>query len=325
VAAGDRNPRAEAQGLMEPGFVARVLEPSPPAVHDGEFADDPTDRSDAPAGSTVVSPVSSGDITWLEIVTTRPDLKEWASHHWLGPWPRLGPLPDGLTETRASLHQLAYFVLAPARHRANTKIGLRHTADGFGTPFFGGDAQIRVDGLDLVVQRGHQAERFPLTTVNQACEAAGVAYRPDWFPRFGDPLLPVDPNRPLAVDVACVSAIAALFGFATGVLEELRASARLPQRPSRVQLWPEHFDVAVELGDPEAGARASYGASPGDEHHQNPYLYVSAWSEIDRSNSFWNDPHFNGASLPFEDLVDADDQRRAAFDFYREGQQALDG
>lgn len=316
-----RNPRAEAQELMEPGFVARVLEPSPPAIHTGEFADDPTDRSDAPA--KVVSPVSSGDITWVEWVSTRPNLAEWAIDRWLVPGPRLGPVPDGFSSTRDSLHQLAYFVLSPARHRANTKIGLRFTKGGFGTPFFGEDAQVRIEGVDLVVQRSSEATRTSLTTVNTACQAAGIPYRVDWFPRFGDPLPPFDPNVPLVIDQDSTAFVTALFGFATALLAELRVSAPPGERPSLVQLWPEHFDVAVEIGDPEAGARAFYGVSPGDPNHREPYLYVAAWGEIDRANSFWNDPHFNGASLSYDRLLEAGDQPGVAFDFFRRGREAL--
>jgi len=318
-----RNPRAEAQELMEAGFVARVLEPSPPAIHTGEFADDPTDRSDLPA--VVVSPVSSGDITWIEWVSTRPNTNDWAIDRSLIPGPRLGKVPDGFSTTRDSLHQLAYFVLSPARHRANTKIGLRFTKGGFGTPFFGDDAQVRIEGVDLVVQRSSEARRTPLATVNSACQAAGIPYRVDWFPRFGDPLHPIDPDVPLVIDQGSTALVTALFGFATALLEELRASASPGERPSLVQLWPEHFDVAVEIGDPEAGARAFYGVSTGDHNHQEPYLYVAAWGEIDRANSFWNDPHFNGASLPYERLLEADDQRGAAFDFFRQGREAMYG
>jgi hypothetical protein len=273
----------------------------------------------------VVSPVGSGDITWIEWVSTRPNLNEWAIERSLVPGPRLGTVPNGFSTTRDSLHQLAYFVLAPARHRANTKIGLRFTKGGFGTPFFGDDAQVRIEGVDLIVQRSSEARRIPLMTVNSACQAAGIPYRVDWFPRFGDPLPPFDPDLPLVVDKSSTALMTALFGFATALLEELRASATPGERASLVQLWPEHFDVAVEIGDPEAGARAFYGVSPGDANHEEPYLYVAAWGEIDRDNLFWNDPHFNGASLSYERLVEAGDQRTAAFEFFRQGRAALDG
>lgn len=325
MSADIRNPGAEAQAMMPPGHEARVLEPSPPASHDGEFADDPTDRSNVAPGTTVVSPVASGDRTWVEFTDNQPHLQEWARQRWLGPWPRLAPLPAEFVQTRDALHQLAYFVLAPARHRANTKIGLRPTMGGLGTPFFGDDMQVRIDGLDLVVQDRDSAERSRLTTIAMACEAVGITYRPDWFPRFRDPLSPMDPDEPLMLAASATMAAAALFGFGTWILEELRATAPVRDQPSRVQLWPEHFDLAVDLGNPEAGARASIGVSLGDAHHPEPYLYVSAWGEIDRSNPIWNDPNFNGASLAYSEFVESDDQRETALTFYRRVKLELDG
>jgi hypothetical protein len=72
-----------------------------------------------------------------------------------------------------------------------------------------------------------------------------------------------------------------------------------------VQLWPEHFDLAVELGDEAAGRRAAYGVSPGDESVAEPYLYVSAWE----SDGF--------EFAPLAAILDAPDQREAALAFYR--------
>ncbi len=114
------------------------------------------------------------------------------------------------------------------------------------------------------------------------------------------------------------------YGFVTSVLEELRA-AGLGEAMGRVQLWPEHFDVATEFGSEDAGERASFGGSPGDEHHARPYLYVAPWSEEVSRGGFWNDPHFNGASLGYQALLVADDQRGAALEFYRRGRAVLRG
>ena len=53
------------------------------------------------------------------------------------------------------------------------------------------------------------------------------------------------------------------------------ARRRTPTQPSSSsQLWPEHFDLACEIGDADAGTRANYGASPGDAAIPEPYLYV---------------------------------------------------
>jgi hypothetical protein len=86
-----------------------------------------------------------------------------------------------------------------------------------------------------------------------------------------------------------------------------------------VQLWPEHFDLSVELGDEAAGRRATYGASPGDEAHAVPYVYVSPWRQ--QSGAFWNEGTFASRSLT--DFADAPDQRRAALDFFERGRALL--
>jgi hypothetical protein len=113
------------------------------------------------------------------------------------------------------------------------------------------------------------------------------------------------------------------FGFGFEVLEELRGHGNEADAVSEVQLWPEHFDAATEMGSEELGQRASFGASPGDAGHLEPYLYVAAWSEIDRSDPYWNDRHFNGASLPFTALLEAEDQTRVALDFLLAGYRIL--
>ncbi|MGH8874984.1 MAG: hypothetical protein ACRDVM_07020, partial [Acidimicrobiia bacterium] len=113
-----------------------MLEPSPPAVHEGPwFADDPVN---APGeGRPVVSPIPNGGLTWDDLAAGDEELARWCADRWLGARRRLVQLPDGFASTREALHQLAHYVLAPARHSANTKIGLRFTRGGFGSPFFG--------------------------------------------------------------------------------------------------------------------------------------------------------------------------------------------
>ncbi|HEX6300331.1 MAG TPA: hypothetical protein VF148_07705 [Acidimicrobiia bacterium] len=98
-----------------------------------------------------------------------------------------------------------------------------------------------------------------------------------------------------------------------------------PADVSRVQLWPEHFDPAVEIGSQDEGRRASYGASPGDDAHPEPYLYVAAWSEIDRADPFWNDTTFNGASLSYSYILDSDDQLQTALFFFGRAHERLIG
>ncbi len=312
------NARQEAAARLDGRCEARVLEPSPPAVSDPPFfADDPVARGDVPAGREVVSPVAGGDRSWSDLAAGDPELAAWCADRWLAAWRPLGPAPDGLEPTRVGLHRLAEHVISPARARANGKIGLRFTRGGFGTPFFGADVQVRAAGTELVVDGPAGERRAPITTL-----AAAVAH-------LGDGLLPAadagdaaHDEAPLGVTAAAAAFLGDWFGFAASVLEELRGGADPAVDPSRVQLWPEHFDLAVELGAADAGQRAAYGCSPGDELHPEPYCYVAPW-EAPPAGPLWNATAFRGAELPFAELCGAGDQRQAALGFFAERLAAL--
>jgi hypothetical protein len=285
------NPRAEAEDKLGGDYEARVLEPSPPAVTEPPYANDPVAPGEVPEGRKLVSPVSDhGDLTWDEIAKMEPDLAPWCAERWLGAWKRLEPLPASFADTRTSLHKVAEGVVSPARKPEN-EIALRYTRGGFGTPFFeedGADCQVRVEHGELVRQRGKEETREPL---------------------------------PSEVDRAAASALGDFYGFACSVLEELRA-VESDGDPSTVQLWPEHFDIAFELGSESAGQRANFGASPGDEDHPEPYLYVGPWT-AEVSGELWNGKGFNGAELTYAELLEAKDQRRTALDFFAERSRAL--
>jgi hypothetical protein len=248
-----RDARREAFERLDGAHEVRVLEPSPPTVADGPwFADDPTERGEIAADRKLVSPVSSGDLLWDELAREDEELAEWCADRWLAAYRRLGPAPAELTTARRALHHLAETVMSPARERVNGKIALRYTHGGFGTPFFGEDEQLRVEGAKLVHQRGGEEARSPLDVDEEASRSLG-----DWY------------------------------GFTASVLEELRA--QFPDRePSRVQLWPEHFDLATELGSEAAGLRAGFGGSPGDDLHDEPYLYVVPWVPERADGEPWN-------------------------------------
>jgi hypothetical protein len=321
-----RNPRAEAAArLADPDVDVRVLEPSPPAdTSDPAYlADDPAVPGDA---HPVVTPTTAGDQTWDDRVRGDPDLAAWAADRWLGAWRRLPPLPSGYAETRLALHRVGVYVVSPARMGAIGKMALRSTYRGFGTPFFADDRQVRLDlsDLELVDQRGDQATGVALTTLAAAAAAVDVEVDPGQADHFDVPP-PGDPDEALHLDPSAACFLADWFGFAASVLEQLRSEIPESDAPSRVQLWPEHFDPAFEAGDEGAGRRAGFGASPGDHHDgadPEPYVYVSVWdrSRLD-GDPFWNAPF--GAKLPFAAFVDADDQREAALTFLREARAHL--
>ena len=114
------------------------------------------------------------------------------------------------------------------------------------------------------------------------------------------------------------------FGLSWAVLEELRLTPGAHD-PERTQLWPGHFDPAIAMGDAEAGGRGTYGMSPGDHGHDEPYLYVGAWGAVDRTDAYWNETAFNGASMPFAELAGHDDPYEAALAFFRSGYARLTG
>ncbi len=324
MTASPRNARVEAAEALGDRFEARVLEPSPPAVDDGDFyADDPAVIGDAPTGAKVVTPTSASDVTWASLAAEDPDVAIFAAEHWLAGG-TLPDIPDGLVDARTDLNRLAFYVLSPARSEVNGKIALRYTHGGFGTPFFGDDRQVRVEGDELIVQSGDSVESSRLGSLGQAADFVGVSLDASSgddvdVPEAGHP------DRPLEVRSEHVDFLGDWFGFATSVLEELRLEGREGDDAGRVQLWPEHFDPAVEIGGSEAGERATFGASPGDSTHTDPYIYVAAWGEIDRADTYWNDDAFNGASLAYEELRSGADPRDTALGFLREGLSKLRG
>ena len=124
------NPRREASERVNGAYEVRVLEPAPPPVTDGPWlADDPVARGESPTGTPIVSPVTTGDVTWDELSRDDAELAAWCADRWLGAWRPLPPLParDAFAPTRAAWHALAEHALARARYDANGKIGLRYT------------------------------------------------------------------------------------------------------------------------------------------------------------------------------------------------------
>lgn len=234
----------------------------------------------------------------------------------------LGALPAGYVRTRQALHQIAFFAIAPSRYQATGRMGLEARPGGFGTPEFEGRVA-RVEGDLLVLETEDTAATQSITTVRAAAEFFGVSYQVDWFDGFHDPLPPSDPDAPLAVDLDANLALGEWFAFGFEVLSGLRRLGPEWADATDVQLWPEHFDPAIELGDPETGRRASFGASPGDAANPEPYIYVAPWSEIDRSHVYWNAHSFGGAKLDHAELAASDDPVGRALEFLVAGHRAI--
>ena len=68
--------------------------------------------------------------------------------------------------------------------------------------------------------------------------------------------------------------------------------------------------------------RANYGFSPGDDHHAEPYAYISPWTAEVRGE-LWQATGFRGAELTYAELRGASDPRAAALDFFTTRKEAL--
>jgi hypothetical protein len=227
----------------------------------------------------------------------------------------LEPLAPTFRSTTASLHEVAAELVAPARKPQN-EIALEATPGGFGTPFFefdGARRQVRVEGDELV----HECNEMQRRALLVSLAAAGAAITE---------LLSFDvqlSDEPLAVDPLASRALGAFFGFGAEVLGRFVDSAGPDDDASPVRLWPEHFDIAIELGSEARGVRANYGFSPGDEQHAEPYLYVGPWSAAIDGGDLWNGHGFPGAELSYSQLLAAADQTAAATEFFAIRRDAL--
>lgn len=228
---------------------------------------------------------------------------------------RLAPLPASFRETTEALHRLAVYVISPAQRLVNGEIIMRATSGGFATFEFDGRA-VGVQG-DRLLAGG---QPHPISSLNAAAEVVGIAPDVDQQTQFDVPAHG-DLDADLGVDAEAALALADWYAFATEALEALRSAAHSEDDASIVRIWPEHFDAAIDMGDAAAGRRATYGASPGDRHHDQPYLYVSPWAG--RIDEFFGDPSFKGASLVYSQLQPQPDQLGAALDFLREARRRV--
>ena len=142
------------------------------------------------------------------------------------------------------------------------------------------------------------------------------------FPReLYEPATTFDPDQPLDLDRSAAEVLAAWYGFTAEVLDQF--ASEIPEAtPSTRILWPEHFDQAFYTADADEARRANYGASPGDEGHPEPYLYVGPLDTI-AANDYWNAAHFNGAVFSLSQLLAAADPSASALQFLRTGRTLL--
>jgi hypothetical protein len=95
-----------------------------------------------------------------------------------------------------------------------------------------------------------------------------------------------DIGTPVHIDAARALEVLAWLHLGAQAIDRVLPDAL---EPSMAQLWPEHFDVGIDVAS--AHGRVNLGASPGDADCPNPYLYVAPWEESRPGDAtFWNAP-----------------------------------
>jgi hypothetical protein len=227
---------------------------------------------------------------------------------------------------RAVLQRIANHVLARAASAATGQLGLRATPGGFGTISFGpGHERLRVSGGLLVRESGTSKTWTHSIAIDGSSLAELAAFAEvNLSAEFwaGNDTPPVgDVDEPIALHEASALLIVDWYAIAAQALDRLVAAAPAFAAPSLVQLWPEHFDVALDMAfdaDLPTARRVNVGGSPGDGFHSAPYLYVGPWTD-DRPGdaTYWNAPF--GAVVGYEAIAARPDPVDAAFEFFRTG------
>ena len=223
----------------------------------------------------------------------------------------LAEIPATFVATRDALHAVAEQIVAPARAAATgDQFSLIAAVGGFGTPRLPGGGCVRVDGLELVAEGGDGEEkRAPLTSLKESAADVGL-------PDAG-----LD-EASLELDSASAVVLATAYQLGDSVLRAFSAEALPLAGATENQLWPEHFDIAIEHGNEQSGERATYGLSPGDADHPEPYFYVAPWLPPN-DLTIWTADGFTGAQLGWVDLLNVDDPRATALNFFRAHRDAL--
>lgn len=234
-------------------------------------------------------------------------------------------LPTTWAATRHDLHRVAVHILARRRVDLVGKIGLRAAPGGIAIPAAGADHEVvRTSGAWLLRERSGPAAttrslRLDGATLAQAAALVEVDLA-EPLDVGADTPDPDDVDAPLAVDPLAATALGAWFEFGWSVLDEVVAGLGAAATPSVVQLWPEHFDAAVDVA--VGASRANLGISPGDAGHSDPYLYVGPWGrERPGDRRYWNAPF--GAVLGHPAIAGSTAARTTAVSFLRRGVELL--
>ena len=166
---------------------------------------------------------------------------------------------------------------------------------GFGTPAFGADHRvIRVSGRLLVVEStDHEATTRSIaiegSSVAELAAFAGVDLNTEFDVGHDTPPIG-DVNARLTFDGEYANSLGEWWGLGLRAIDAVIAELPAASAPGRARVWPEHFDLGVDVGAAD-GTRINLGASAGDDFSDECYLYVAPWgTERPGDQSYWNAP-----------------------------------
>ena len=232
----------------------------------------------------------------------------------------LEPLTADYHSTLGAMARVATHVLARRRYACSGRFGLRSAPGAIATPMFGDDETLRLSSRYLLRER-----RVGDAMTTSALPTAGATLRD--LADFADCDLTVDfavghdtpalgePDAPLNLGPNNVALVATWFAAVAAALDEV-IGVSATDSASAVQLWPEHFDLAVDLA--AGSGRANLGASPGDSFSEEPYVYVGPWDPRRPGDpTYWNVGF--GAMVRYEEIRAADKPLDAIVAFFTRG------
>jgi hypothetical protein len=237
-----------------------------------------------------------------------------------------------------SLARAARAFVPPQPDDSHTNLGWDDALDGFTAHSLPGDLRLglHIPLLTLVLGGASAQQRFAL---DGHTDADARRWLGEQLAAHGldacalDAKAPYEiPGHPVARGAAydaggladTLPELAAWVANANASLEKSRR--RISARglaPSPVRTWPHHFDMAtltaLEAGSTEHARSVNVGFSPGDEHYQEPYFYVSPYPYPDPTKlaplpalGHWHVQGFSAAIAPATRILEAKGHQTAA-------------
>ncbi len=193
----------------------------------------------------------------------------------------LGPLPPESGETTSGLHFVAEHLLQPKRRLETGRGFLGFTPGGFGSLLWergeasGEPGSVRVEGVELISnERRERGAGYRSTTSGAVAHALGID--------ADDPALGRDARRSTLTPPRPLGRLVRVRDGRPRRADRRRLRTRIR---TRFGSGPSTSTSPRWSAQRTAGTRANVGASPGDDDHPEPYLYVGPWDAVGEAAS----------------------------------------